>query len=108
MTPVYRAKDCLEYCKATPDAICDAWTYDEEAQACYLKSRDMATRESETWERKLWSGKVDSCVSDETDIKWKRQCNMAEYFRCISPIYVDLLYKGETNGGGSHLNSITP
>ena len=108
MTPVDKATDCLEHCKDTSEGTCVAWTYDEEAQACYLKSRDMATRESETWESHLWSGNLDLCVSDDVDIKWKRQCNMAEYFRCITPIHVALIGKGETNEGGSHLNNITP
>ena len=103
---VAQPQGCFKYCREEKDQ-CFAWSYDDKEKFCFLKSRDMATRFSETWQSNIWSVQMDSCTSEDMKIEWKRSCNMTEYVDCISTIVETLIEQGETDQE-SHLNSISP
>ena len=103
---VAQPKDCFKYCRKEKDQ-CFAWSYDDKEKFCFLKSRDMATRFSETWQSNIWSVQMDSCTSEDMKIEWKRSCNMPEYLNCIRTVVETLQEEGETPEE-SHLNSISP
>ena len=82
---VEKPQDCLKHCKEHSEK-CSAWTFDEEDKFCYLKTHDMATRFSDTWNSYIYSGLVDKCASSDMDISWSRQCKKEQYKQCIADI----------------------